>query len=471
MFTIPFLHLAVLCFKHSVLIISTGSFIMAEQKLAIFAFLTCLVMTIPSCSALEGKHAIKREVSNEQTSCFSTLLSTLTKGESSCVNVGNAITSHFGSDIAAGALSLDDSAFSVFCRPTCGRNALVAWQSCNITSSYDDEIQAFVGICGRDNGAFCYQSLGELFEFINDVEDCSMTLANTGQCSDDCRSIVRDGEHMFGCCSHVPVNLRIYSEGGDSQLNDAVDTTFQGCQQDEWEGPCDGILINESFSFNRLVEDNLSLSPEQIVCISNTLSDELQESDTECRAVAGRMLVLINSDDLLLSISEDQSTFSGFCRPSCGPAVIEAWKTCTAYDSIKAKADLLVGLCNLNGDTTCYSQYDGLMQFIDNSFHCGQTTGTDPSVFTTCPSGCFTAYRNGVEEFDCCTDVILEYVNSVVNGASDELTNSLFDLCDTEIPDQCDSTALTATAIGLMPASGLILLAAAIASAMAFSIM
>ena len=446
---------------------------MAQQKLTIYAFLTCFVMTIPSCSALEGKHVIKRdlEVSNDQSSCFSTLLSTLTKGESSCINVGNAITSHFGGDIATGSLSLDDSAFSVFCRPTCGRNALAAWKSCNITSSHDNEIQAFVGVCGRDSGTFCYQSLSELFEFINNVEDCSMTLANTGQCSDDCRSIVGDAEHMFGCCSHVPVNLRNYSVGGDSQLNDAVDTTFQGCQQDEREGPCDGILINESLSFNRIVEDNLSLSPEQIVCISNTLSDELQESDTECRAVAGRMLVLINSDDLLLSISEDQSPFSGFCRPSCGPAVIEAWKTCNAYDSIKAEADLLVGLCNLNGDTTCYSQYDGLMQFVDNSFHCGQISGTDPSLFTTCPSGCFTAYRNGVEEFDCCIDVIVEYASFVNVGATNELFNGLLDLCDTERPDQCDSTALTATAIGLMPASGLILLAAAIASAMAFSIM
>ena len=399
---------------------------------------TCLAVVIFSCHGLESKFVTKRAVSDNQEECFSIILNQLTNNDLSCSNVGNSITGLLGTNNAENIQTLGDSTFTVFCRPTCGRSILTAWQSCNITSSFEEEVQALIGVCGRAEDMSCFQFFDRTFNLIEDIENCAVEIGSGNQCSVDCRNLINSGERMYECCLNVPVDIRIAI--GQSELNGVVDTTFSNCFQERPDRCKEDILINQTLSINELVGKTPSLSAEQIVCIATTLSanEQLQENDPECSAAASHLLVQINSDDLIKSISVDQSAISVFCRPTCGPVVIENWMGCNAYDNIKPEADFLIGLCGLHQGSTCYSKYRGLLDYLDDSFHCGQMADS-----VVCPTGCSTIYRNGVEDFGCCSDVFIDYLDAVIEVSIQEVTNTFFNICGVQVPDQCTTTALT----------------------------
>ena len=396
--------------------------------------LAFFVVAICVCNGAIGRYG-KRDASDEQLSCFSLLLNHLTNDDETCLNAGNAITAILGQNLQESIRLLNGDRFGVFCRPTCGRNIITAWKTCNITTS--EKIETLIGVCGRDEGLNCYESLDQLFQFIEDVEDCAIqNTENDDECSEECRNIINDGENMYGCCVNVPVDFR--TANGESDLSDLVTNTFLNCF-DRRPDRCDSLL-NQTLPFSRFEDMNPSLSPEQLLCIADTISEN-SELDDECKIASNNLLVQLNSESLLRSIFEDRSAITAFCNPSCGPVVMESWMSCNAYDDIKGEADLLVGLCGLHQGSTCYSIFDEITDFIDDSFYCGQRVGDNTEV---CPVGCDGVYTNANEDFGCCGEVIIDYAVTLVGSVADEVTDDLFAVCGAERPGDCTDSALTA---------------------------
>lgn len=399
-------------------------------------FLAFLVVAVCLCNGVVGRHG-KRDVSNEQLSCFSLLLNHLTNDDETCLNVGNAITGILDTNLAESIRSVNAERFGVFCRPTCGRNIITAWKTCNITTS--ETIDTLIEVCGRENGFNCYENLDKIFDFIEDVEDCALqNTENDNQCSQECRNTIDNGEDMYGCCVNVPVEFR--NANGESDLSELVTNTFSNCF-DERPDRCKEVLINQTITLSRFEDMSPSLSPEQILCIADTISENSNLVD-ECKMASNNLLVQLNSKSLLRSIFEDRSAITTFCNPSCGPIVMESWMSCNAYEDIKGRADFLVGLCGIHQGSTCYSKYDEVVDFIDDSFHCGQTADSEDDV--VCSPGCERVYTTANGEFGCCGEVIIDYAVTLVGSVAEEVTGSLFTACGAERPGDCSSSALTA---------------------------
>lgn len=420
--------------------------------------LAFLVVAVGLCNGVVGRHE-KRDASDEQLSCFSLLLNHLTNDDQTCLNAGNAITAILGTNLQDSIRLVNMDRLAVFCRPTCGRNVITAWKSCNITNS--EKVDTLIGVCGRAKGLNCYESLDQIFEFIEDVEDCAtQNTENANECSQECQDIIDNGEDMYGCCVNVPVDFR--NANGESDLSDLVTDTFMNCFNKRPDR-CDDVLINQTLAFSRFEDMNPSLSPEQLLCIAGTISENSELAD-ECKIASNSLLVQLNSESLLRSIFEDRSAITAFCNPSCGPVVKESWMSCNAYDDIKGEADLLVGLCGIHQGSTCYSRFDEVADFLDDSFYCGQTADDDTDV---CPPGCDRVYTNANEDFGCCAEVLIDYAVTLVGSVAEEVYDDLYTACNAERPSDCTSSALTAmieepsqcksAALINIPAVGLIL--------------
>ena len=173
-------------------------------------------------------------------------------------------------DIVSKLASLPDGFFMELCRPSCGRHVFSAWSTCNITEIYEREFKLINGLCGENHRKFCYESISELFAFIEGVEACQAE----EQCSQSCKNLIRD-DSGYGCCILLPIDFR--SVGGETGLRDVISATFSKCSEELLvyeQYDCLGILTN---IINGLAEVNEELSPHQTECIANDLTNTMTQ--------------------------------------------------------------------------------------------------------------------------------------------------------------------------------------------------
>ena len=110
------------------------------------------------------------------------------------------------------------------------------------------------------------------------------------------------------------------------------------------------------------------------MCIDTAIQSR-NDLTPQCKNAATSLSVLINSKSLFNSVSTDHSALSEFCKPTCGPEIINTWRICGAYnDGIQAEADFLSGLCGLHQEQPCYAMYDALEEAIDDTTFCSIAT-------------------------------------------------------------------------------------------------
>lgn len=405
------------------------------------AFTGYLLIAI-AASSVHGTAVSKRQVSADQQQCFSLLLTQLTNRDNACIGSGSVVTSLLGNNDVRVFLGLGQSNFAEFCRPSCGRQILNAWEACNITKVHREEIELYIQICGNGrDGRLCFKEIESTMEFITSVENCyNGGLFDNGQCSDECRNLINEGEDMYRCCINAAVEFIIATPGSSNadNLKNVVQETFNRC----FETLREQCVIPINVTLGSGVDGNNQLSPSQLVCISDSLLTN-SDIDNECRVSAGRLAADINSKETLLSLSNDLSPLTTFCTPSCGPVVIDTWKACGAYVNLKPEVDFLAGLCNIDGNSTCYSRYhEDILQFLDDTVHCVDLTQDE----TVCPTGCYTSYRNGIANLGCCTEVLVGYANAIVTDVEvDEVINTLYGACELQRPRKCSMTDLNST--------------------------
>ena len=380
-----------------------------------------------------GSSIVKRDLEPGQQECVSALLIHLTNGDMTCINVANAITPTLvATDIVSELDSVSNVVYAEFCRPSCGQHILAAWETCGLTQGYENEVNLVTGLCGISREGGCYESTQQIFDFIEDVEACSPG----DTCTEECVTLIEDS-HIYGCCRDIPVAFR--SAAGESDLMSIVDFTFDKCFN-EAEEPCERILIVESNFLSNLVDINPSLSPQQIVCIDNEISSN-DELDMECKAAASKLILQINSNSLLDSISEDQSALAVFCSSTCGPAIIESWMSCNVYNDIQAEADLLTGLCGINQGVPCWAQYNEILFASDDTANCAVRNNE-----IVCPITCSRVLQNVIDDYGCCFELLIDYLDAVFipdPRTVDEVTDTLFNVCEVERDNECPTTALT----------------------------
>ena len=168
------------------------------------AFLFCLSVAVATSA---GDSSIeKRAVAQNQAQCVTLLTNHLTNDDVSCSNVAAAITPILAEEDIVNALDrLSDSVFAEFCRPSCGRRVLTAWETCSITQSYQREVNLVTSLCGHSRSMSCYENVQTLFGFIQSVEACQSD--TEGQCSEQCRNLIDDSNGAFGCCVNIPIDF------------------------------------------------------------------------------------------------------------------------------------------------------------------------------------------------------------------------------------------------------------------------
>lgn len=159
-----------------------------------------------------------------------------------------------------------------------------------------------------------------------------------------------------------------------------------------------------------------TLSSEQILCITDSVMTELDGSSNA--ACLSAVTLLGNSLDVVQSIPAEQF-FPEFCRRECGQVLINTWDACNAFDDIEGIANLLIGMCASNGDTTCYSYYNELFQYLGAGAACYQMY----NATGTCSSQCSSQARDGVERYGCCANVPTDYADALLGipGSADDL--------------------------------------------------
>lgn len=180
------------------------------------------------------------------------------------------------------------------------------------------------------------------------------------------------------------------------------------------------------------------ITSDQIKCISNYVSDELDENDMDCMGVVLQLQNLYDSSDVVDSISSSVK-FSEFCLPSCGQVIIDSWQSCNAYAEVEDVANLLIGMCALNEGTPCYTYYDELFAYFDNGLSCYMSLNSTGQ----CSTDCATGTRDGVESYGCCVNVAIRYELPYTNYTEED-ANNLFSACDVSRPDSCKNSPLMA---------------------------
>ena len=392
----------------------------------------CLCVAVATSAA---DSVIKRDVAQSQLQCVQLLTSHLTDNDATCGNVATAITPLLANPDILALDGLTGSVFAEFCRPSCGRHILTAWETCNVTQNYQRQVNLVTSVCAHTRGMDCYENLAELFEFIEFVETCPSDVE--GQCSEECRNRIDDSNDAFGCCVNIPIDFR--TAGGETDLVSVVDSVFDNCNERRRDA-CDAVIIEEPGFISGLVDINQALTSENIVCIDAAIQS--RNIAAECKAAASTLSVIINSNSLITSLSADNSVLSEFCKSSCGPQITNTWMSCGAYDAIKAEAEFLTGLCGIHQGQPCYVLYDALQVAIDDTTYCGTRTNG-----ITCPTACLSVYENLLEGFGCCVNIYIDYLDGVIKRKEGDPTIrerniEIFGLCNSEIPPACSESAL-----------------------------
>ena len=187
-----------------------------------------------------------------------------------------------------------------------------------------------------------------------------------------------------------------------------------------------------------IADVNPALSPDQIVCIANVLT--ANDLEPECEAAVNTILIYINSESpLITSIANDPSPLSTFCTSKCGLKVIDIISSCGAYDDIRAEVDFVVGLCDINSGTPCYTQTNALLYELDDTAYCGVRANG-----VSCPLSCPAIYQSAADELGCCYQVLITYVDAIFHDVElDDFTEDAFQLCGVKRPRQCTTSALS----------------------------
>ena len=192
-------------------------------------------------------------------------------------------------------------------------------------------------------------------------------------------------------------------------------------------------------SLQSTIVKRATLTSEQITCIEDSVVTELDgSSNAACRNVASELRSLYTSSpsDVAESISRGQELFPVFCRPECGQVIINILDTCNAFDEVADVANLLAGMCALNGGRTCYSNFDELVQYVDNGEACYGTLSTTG----TCSSQCSTLLADGVRRYGCCVNVPIDYEVAIFDVRGE--INTLFSACGVSLPANCRNNPL-----------------------------
>lgn len=193
-----------------------------------------------------------------------------------------------------------------------------------------------------------------------------------------------------------------------------------------------------SANIKKTLKKRADITSDQIKCISNYISDELDENDLDCLGVVVQLQNLYNSSDVVDSISSSVR-FSEFCLPSCGQVIIDSWQSCNAYVEVEDVANLLIGMCASNEGTPCYNYYDELFAYFDGGLSCYMSLKSTGQ----CSSDCATGTRDGVESYGCCVNVAIRYELPYTNYTEED-ANKLFSTCDVSRPDSCKNSPLMA---------------------------
>ena len=109
------------------------------------------------------------------------------------------------------------------------------------------------------------------------------------------------------------------------------------------------------------------------------------------------------------------------------------------------EANLLIGMCASNGGSTCYSTFNELFSLLDSGIDCYE----DLSSSGVCSSQCSAGARDGVQNYGCCVNVVIDYENDIFNynedtseDAIDGEFDSLFFECGISRPARCTNSPL-----------------------------
>lgn len=171
------------------------------------------------------------------------------------------------------------------------------------------------------------------------------------------------------------------------------------------------------------------LTNQELVCISTTVGS----ISNECTELVSLLANLYNSDDPLLSISENLEQFPVFCNPQCGQAIVDAWQSCEVFDAIAPFANLFIGMCATNaGGSICYTMYNELIAFIRTIDDCGS--------MTSCSTQCTSDINQAVDDHGCCVNVPLLFEGSMDEDFT-EVSVAAFFRCGVSRPGLCTVNA------------------------------
>lgn len=201
------------------------------------------------------------------------------------------------------------------------------------------------------------------------------------------------------------------------------------------------ILHQECASLNikkesHSIKKRAEITADQVQCISKYITDALDTNDIDCLSVVAQLGALYDSSDIATSISSGVR-FSELCLPSCGQVIIDSWQSCNAYSEIEDVANLLIGMCALNGDSPCYTYYDELFEYFYNGASCYELINSTGQCSSECASGT----RSGVESYGCCVNVPIQYELSYQNFTEAEV-NKVFSACEVSRPASCTNSPL-----------------------------
>ena len=409
--------------------------------------LVCVLLSLAAVG-LATDSPVKRAVSGNQLECTRIFVESLVgNDEEACVIAALQITRALSeSDIVSELDTISSPDFAEFCRPSCGRRVLTAWKTCGVSQNYEQQIDLVTSLCGTGKDMDCHENVTGLFEFIDEVVVCSNEPPE-GVCSERCNDLINDALLQFSCCVNVPIDYRVAN--GENDLRSVVESTVDTCSE-RLKDPCTPLIVEPEF-LSDVIDIEETLSPDQIVCINDLFNLRSGTISSQCRAAANTLTTQINSKSLLTSLTEDSSALAEFCTPSCGPQIVSTWMTCRAYDDIRGEADFLSRLCDIYQGQPCYAVFNTLQLSTDDSTYCG--TRSDG---TSCPVGCSTVYSDLVQDFGCCIDIFVDYLDASITQEPGQPTilernQELFSSCNAQLPAQCTESALTQTVTTTQP--------------------
>ena len=112
-------------------------------------------------------------------------------------------------------------------------------------------------------------------------------------------------------------------------------------------------------SKGNLVSKRASFTNPELLSIT-TYIDARINNDEGCQNVVRNLASLYGSRDVdVVRLNLAELSFQDFCRQNCGQVILDAWKSCDAYNDIEPAANLLIGMCASYNGSTCLHRLQG----------------------------------------------------------------------------------------------------------------